>query len=366
MTVQQVFKATVVVLLTLAAAYALLLSARILIVLIVAILIASAIRPLIAALMHWRVPEGLAIVLVYFSLATSITVISVAIVPPLVNQVAFYLENDSWLAYRIITAQEWIENELSTMANDEVALVTPDQTREAVADLVRQVRRIIPDMVNGLGATLGEAILIFVMGAYWLTSHGKAIGFMTDLFPGPYRDKAETIINEIEVSVGSYMRGVVFISVIVGLLNFAVMHVLNVPNALTLSFLVAVTSMVPMIGGLIGAVIAGFLTVVVSPPAIPVVVLTVLIIHQFENYYLAPRIKSNRIGVDPLLIIVYTAIGFVMLGLIGALIAVPIMGALHIIFLHLVLEPHKVSIEGYQSEDDILLTTTELAFDDKL
>lgn len=355
MTPLQVFKATLVVLCTLIAAYILLIGLRIIIVLLVAIIVASAVRPLVTRLTRIRVPEGAAIVIVYLGLAMFIILLSVAVIPPIVNQIALYIENEGRLAFRIVQAQRWAENLISDVTQDEVSLVSVEEVRNAVSEFVAQVRRVMPSMLNDIGTTLGDAVLVFVMGAYWLTSHERATAFVTQLAPPSYREKAQTIINEIEDTLGSYVRGVVTVATITGLLNFGAMQIIGVPNAITLAFIIGITTTVPMIGGLAGGIIAVFMTLVVDPEYVPFVMIIVFIVQQIENYILSPRIMASSVGVDPVLVIVYTAVGFVMFGVLGALIAVPIMGTLHILLTHLVIEPYQESIQEYDTENGLPL-----------
>ena len=347
----KIFRATLIILLTLTGAYVLILSVHIVIVLLMAVIVASAVRPLIQNLTRWHIPESIAIIIVYLGLAIVITAIFIIVMPPVVNQVAGYIENDGCLAYRIIQAQRHVENIISNVTNDEVSLVAPDEVQATVSNFIAQVRQLAPGMLDNLGSTIGDAILIFVMGAYWLTSHQKAIEFISQLTPGMHRDEVRAMINEIETTLGAYVRGVATISLIVGILNFVVMQLLGVPDALPLAFIIAVTTTIPMIGGLIGGSIVVVLTLVTSPEHVPVVFIIFFTITQFENYILTPRVMGRNVKLDPLLIIIYTAIGFIMLGIVGALTAVPIMRAIHILLTYLVINPYKESLKGVQIED---------------
>jgi predicted PurR-regulated permease PerM len=219
----------------------------------------------------------------------------------------------------------------------------------------------MPSLLDDLGTTLGDAILIFVMGVYWLTSHERATGFIMQLSPPRYRATVGQAVDEIESTLGGYVRGVTLISVIVGLLNFSAMQLLGVPNAITLAFISAITTTIPMIGGLIGVVLALLLTLVIAPEYVIVVIVIAFVIQQIEAYILGPRIMSNSVGLDPLLVIVYTAIGFVMFGVVGALIAVPIMGAIHILVTHFVIKPYQDSIRQFQMEQGVPILTVDTA-----
>jgi len=359
MKITQLVKYAFVLLLVLLLAYLLLISARILLVLLIAIIVASAIRPIVLAISDRGIPLGLSILVVYVVLAISVALLSIVVLPPIVNQITQYIENDSRLAFHIIRAQRITENLIADVTNSEVSIVEPERIREAVSDFVGQIRRTIPSVLDDISATMGEAVLIVVMGAYWLSSHKRATAFMTGLAPIQQRTRAIEIIEQMENTMGSYVRGVVTVALIVGLLNFVVMLVLSVPNAITLAIIIGITSTIPMIGGLVGIGLAALVTLVAAPQYLPGVLAISLIIQQLEAYYLSPRVMADRVGIDPLLVIVYTAIGFVIFGIVGALVAVPIMSAVHILIMNIIIEPYKDSMQHVEMEDGLPLITAE-------
>lgn len=360
MTAQQVFKATVIALLTLVGAYILFHGLRILIVLLLAIIIASSLRPFVIRLTKWHVPEGLAIALVYLGLISFIIIPAVVILPPLINQYAQYIENEDRLAIRIIQAQRWIENLAGDAFNEEISLASSEEIRTSVSEFLGEFRESMPTLVSDIGNGLADLILILIMGVYWMTSHQKAIEFLTQLFPGRYREKVETAFSEIELTLGSYTRGILTVSLIVGLLNFVAMQILGVPNPVTLGLVTGITTAIPMVGGLVGIVLSGVMTLVIAPQYVPIALAVSFVVQQIENYILTPRIMSDNVGLNPLLVIVYTSIGFVMLGVIGALIAVPVMGTIHILLLYFVFEPHRESLKSFRTENGLLILKDEV------
>lgn len=353
MTAQQVFRATIIIMLTVAAAYILLVSARVLLVLLIAVIVASSVRPIITRLASWHVPEGAAIGLTYLGLIGFILLALVAVFPPVVNQVAQYIENDDRLATRIITAQRWVERGISDVTQSDVSLVAPDEIRAGVATFVSQLRQALPNILNDMGATLGDIVLIFVMGAYWLTSHQRAIDFITQLYPLRYREEAHAIIEEIELTMGSYARGIITVSTIIGILNFIPLQLLGVPNALTLAFLAGLLTAIPVIGGLMGIVVAAAMTLVAAPQYILTVLAVTFIVQQIENYLVSPRVMSGTVGMEPLLVIVYVSAGFVLFGTVGGLIAIPVMSTVHILLQHLIIAPHRENITPFAVENGV-------------
>src|SRR5690242_13938777 len=134
MTVQQTFRNTVTVILTIVAAYILFLSARILIVLLIAIIVASAIRPAVLRLKRWHFPEGAAILSVYGLIGITLFLLGAVILPPAINQFTTYMNNEQGLASRIIVAQNWFEQQIEARTGSEITLFDPDSIRKTVSE----------------------------------------------------------------------------------------------------------------------------------------------------------------------------------------------------------------------------------------
>lgn len=355
MTVRHVFQYTVVILLTLFAAYVLLLSQSILIDLLVAILIASAIRPLVARLIDWHVPQGAAILLVYLVIGIVVFTVMILVFPPVIHQVSYYLENEDRLALQIIRTQQHIEQFIRSAGGGEVSLAESNEIVQGVRDVTGQVRGAAPNMVDDVGQTLGEIVLIVVLGAYWLTSRYKAINFITELFPAKQRIKVQNIMDEIEFTLGGYVRSVVKIGIIIGAINFAILVALGVPNAPLIGVIIGVATTIPMIGGFLGGLIAVLLTFVQSTDDSLTVAVVAFLVQLLESYVISPRFTSRAVRLDPLLVITYSMIGFAILGIMGAWIAVPLMSIVHILVNYTVINPHIENVRLFRIENGLIL-----------
>jgi predicted PurR-regulated permease PerM len=365
-TTQQVFRNTLVVVATLATAYVLLLNARILIVVLIAVIIASAVRPIVLRLTRWRISEGLAITVVYAALVVLIAVVLLGVFPPIISQLSAYIENDERLANRLIGAQAWIQDVVNEQAGQTITLFSPDEIRTAVSNLVVRIQRTATDLISEASATAGEAILVFVLGVYWLTSRDRAVRFITQLFPLDARDKVDDVVIEIETSLGTYVRGVFLVCTIVGLANFVILLVLGVPNAALYGFIIGVTTALPIVGGFIGAGLAVILALLLSQPLHALAVLgTFVFVQQFETHWLTPRTMAKSVGIDPIFIIVVVVIGFTLNGVIGALLAVPVAGVIYILLRYMVIEPRKEEVTPYTVEEGGILVLKPSSFKDK-
>jgi len=355
MTAQQTFRNTVIVVVTLALAYAITQSIGILIVLLIAIIIASAIRPAVLFLKNHHVPEGLAILLVYALLAFALFLLGAVVLPPAMTQLVGYVSDNDALATKIIDAQTQIHDAIKDSTGTDLTLLDPALIKSTISNTVDAIKKALPAIAGEFGGLAGNFVLILVMGVYWLTSRDQAVDFVLHLFPLGRRGDVGTMIHEIESSMGAYVRGIVLISTFVGVANFIILSIFQVPNPVTLGFIVGITTALPIIGGYIGAFTATLLAFLSSPLNALIAFGTFVVVQQVENHLLTPRVMSRSVNLNPILIIVFLFVGSALGGVIGALIAVPIAGTLNILLRHLIIEPRQVVSAPQYVDGGILL-----------
>lgn len=357
MSAQQTFRNTVVVILTLVSAYVLFVSLHILVVLLFAIIIASAMRPAVLWLDRHGLSQSLAILLVYLATIGAILFLFVLVLPPAVNRLSGYIENDDRLAYKLISANRWAENTLTdlTHAPAPVQLLDEETIRSGVQRAVDGLKSSFPLLAGEAGALIGDAILAIVIGVYWLTSRDEAVAFTQQLFPLGRRVLIREIIFEIEQTLGAYVRGVGLVVLFVGVANFVLLLLFRVPNPTTLAFIIGITTALPIVGGFIGAGAAVFIALIESPLAALLTLASFVLVQQVETHYLTPRTMSNSVHISPILVILALFIGFAVGGVVGGLIAVPIAGTLMVLARHLVIEPKKSEVTPQRVQGGILI-----------
>jgi predicted PurR-regulated permease PerM len=401
----QIFRATLIVMGTVALALLFGATIQIWLVLWIAILIASALRPAIVRLMRWGLPQGAAIPLVYGVVLISVFVLVMLVLPPVINQFTRYLENEGLLTTKVVIAQNWFTDRLnevtngnfvsatdmakvtltedgepvlrSTVADDDELLPDSEdpqiigfsrpQIEEAVADVINQFEGTAPGLVGNVGGFVGDLVLVLVMGIYWITSRSRAEEFLIDLLPIGRQAQGRAIMEEIEVGLGGYVRGIALVSILVGLLSFAAMMLVNalplnvdIPNAATLAFFYGLATAVPIIGGLAGIVIATGLAFLTATPAAGFAVFAItFLLQQVENYYISPRVMASSSSFDEILVIVFIAAGFTLDGIRGGLIAIPVAATAAILMKHLLIIPRKDKVLPTRVEGGIMLTMPE-------
>jgi len=132
-------------------------------------------------------------------------------------------------------------------------------------------------------------------------------------------------------SITGYVAGNAAISVIAGTVTFITLTVLGVPSAIVLAVFVAFADMIPLVGATLGAVPTIFVAFLHSTKAGIVSVIVYVIYQQVENHVLQPTIMARTVRLNPLMVIISVLIGARVLGLLGALLAIPLAGVIQVI-----------------------------------
>jgi predicted PurR-regulated permease PerM len=118
---------------------------------------------------------------------------------------------------------------------------------------------------------------------------------------------------------------------VAGVIAFVVLTILGVPAPLALALVIAILDLVPLVGATLGAVIVGIVTLFHDFPTVTVIwVIFAIAYQQFENYVVQPRIQSRAVDLDPFIIVVAALFGGTLLGVVGALVAIPVAAAIQI------------------------------------
>ena len=180
-------------------------------------------------------------------------------------------------------------------------------------------------------STLSSIVLVAVMSVYFLAGMPQTKLFFYRLIPNSRRPRAILIGDEIFTKVGGYVLGNVITSVIAGGGTFLWMLVLGIPYPALLGLLIFLLDLIPVIGSTIGGAIVTLVALTVS---LPVAIATLIFYCAYrlaEDYLLVPRIIGHTVKVRALGSLIAIVLGGVVLGIIGALIAIPVAAAVQLI-----------------------------------
>ena len=303
-------------------------SARVLLLVFVAVLLASALEPMLGWL-RTRLPVvGRAGTIIVVYLAFFVTVIGLAfvVVPAAVGQAQQILDD---LPPFFAEARAWAENiRPGALSTSLTALI------DSVASALKPPEAPNPDDVVEVGTTVAELVAtlatLLTIVFLWLVERPRLQRYVLAFVPQDARGGARSVWNDVEVRLGLWVRGQLTLMATMGVMTGIAYTLLGVPGALLLALIAAITEAIPIIGPLLGAIPAVLVAATVSPELALIVAGLYVVIQFVEGNVLVPIVMRHAVGISPLLVLVSLLIGAAAGGFIGAFLAVPIAASLEI------------------------------------
>jgi predicted PurR-regulated permease PerM len=186
-------------------------------------------------------------------------------------------------------------------------------------------------LVRGAATGVAGVVTIFVLSYLMVLEAPKVVDGFLALFDERRAQRIRRVGHDCAKTVTGYITGNLLISVICGLLTFAVLAVLSVPYAGLIALFVGLADLVPLVGATLGAVVGVIAAFTHSVTAGIIVVVFFLVYQQLENHLLQPLIFSRTVQLNPLTVLLAILIAVELAGILGALLAIPVAGIIQII-----------------------------------
>ena len=309
-----------------------------LILLVLSMIVGEAIRPLVVRLERRHIPRALAMLLIYLLIIIIVGVVLYILVNPLASQIGSFVQN-------IPKYQAQLQDELAQLNTNLKAQGNLGQAIQGIAAaLAAAVQKSAPALLaipfgflKGFFAIFINAVILLTMTIFWLLSSRTLRLFIVGLFPSASQAHTSEVMLQVGKAFGGYVRGTLASMVIIGTLTGLGLALLGVPYALLLGLLAALTELLPYLGPWIsGSVSVVFSLIAVGPLKAVEVVILFILIQEIEGNVVEPLVMSRAVRIDPLLVIVAVLIGLDLLGIIGAILAVPVAAGIQVIFVEVV------------------------------
>jgi predicted PurR-regulated permease PerM len=291
---------------------------------LIAAFFAVAIAPAVNWLDHRRVPRWLAILLVYLSIAAGIFGIGLLIVPPLVNGIedlsadlpGYVDDLRSNETFRDYDDRYQITEKLTEQAQQ-----LPSQLGDAAGTL--------RDVTVGVFTRFVQLFSILVITFFLVKDGHRLLEFLYRQVPPERARRLRTIADDVSDAIAGYVFGNFVISILAGLVTFVTLRLLDVPFATTLAIMFAFFDLIPLVGATLGGILVGIVVAFVNFPVGLVIWAAVLILYQqVENNLIQPFVYGRAVQLHPLIVIVAILVGASLLGVLGALVAIPAAAAI--------------------------------------
>jgi predicted PurR-regulated permease PerM len=328
-TARLVFQATLVVVLVVLALYLIYLLRQPIGWVLIAGFLALVLSPR-GHLLARRMRRGFAIAIVYLGLLAIPILLALIIVPPIVTEVDDLARDVPQYAQDL---REFVEDNERLREIDQDYDIT-GRIQEEAAKLpgrVGDAAGILGDIGLGLVNSIFALVTILVLTAFILGSGPRWRKGALALMPSERAERIERVMDRIAAAVAGYVAGAMTIAFIAGTLTFIVLSILGVPFAAPLAVFAGFMSLIPLIGATIAAVIIGVVTLFNDFPTDTIVwAVWAIVYQQIENNVIQPQIQKRTVDVQPFVVLTAVLFGSALLGVLGALVAIPVAASIQI------------------------------------
>jgi predicted PurR-regulated permease PerM len=301
-----------------------------LVLIFIAMFLAVGLNPLVVRLQKFGLPRGVAVAVVALGMVLLFCGGLFALVPPLITQTGEFVKE---LPDFIVDLKR---NETLNRLNERYDIIDRLQSVANAQTLGKALGGVLGGARLVFG-TLFNLLTIFVLTIYFMAAFDRLKGGAYQLVPKSRRDRVALIGDEILAKVGAYIAGALAIAILAGFSTYVFLLIMGVAYPFALAVVVAVCDLIPQIGATLGAVVVSIVGFATSVQVGIVCVIFFVIYQQVENYLIYPKVMRRSVKVSDLAAIIAALLGVALMGVIGALIAIPAVAAVQLIVREVVL-----------------------------
>jgi predicted PurR-regulated permease PerM len=301
---------------------------EVLLLVFIAVLLGAALEPVVAILRsRMGIGRGLSILIVYAFFLAAVVVTAVFLVPAAVVQLGAALSRlPGFLDQLKATASE----------------LRPQALAEGIGSLIDAVKAPFqpgpppdPDAILEVSFVVGQVgaalITLLALVFFWLTERSRLQRYALAFLPMERRGGVRDAWNEVESRLGLWVRGQLILMGTIGIATGIAYSVIGLPAALLLALIAAITEVIPIVGPLIGAVPALLVATTMGPETVVVTLGIYFLLHLVEGNVLVPLVMRNSVGLSPFLVLLSLLVGGTVGGILGAVVAVPIVAGITVV-----------------------------------
>ena len=326
----EVVRTTSAVLLLLLGAYLLWRIQDVLFLMFLAILLATAIEPIVNRLRRGPFTRGTGVLAVYCTLIAVLVVAALAVVPGVLTEGSAFMDA---FPQRLDALRE------------QAATLQPAALRTAVIGGLDRIGQTFQtpatpasDQLVVVGATAAQTVIgavsIFVLAFYWLVERASIKRAVLRAAPARHARSVNTVWLEVEQKLGGWVRGQLLLMLAIAVMSGIAFLLIGLPNPVLLAVLAGLFEIIPMLGPILAFTPAVLVALATDPSKALIVLACAIVIQQIETNVLVPRVMHHTVGVSPLTVLLGILTGSALYGLPGAFLAVPVAAAVQVILAH--------------------------------
>ncbi|MGA9750056.1 MAG: AI-2E family transporter, partial [Nocardioides sp.] len=297
-----------------------------LVLIVVALFLAAGLNPVVEWLGRrgWSRPWGVLAVIV--GVIVAIALFFVALVPVIVDQVSTMVDNvPDWV-------QSLRQNSLFQQLDDEYDVLSKAQDYLTSGDFTQRLFGGVVGVGVAVLSAFFNAFVILVLTLYFMASLPRVTAAAYRLSPASKRDKVTRIGDRIVRNIGAYVSGAFVVALCAGVSSLIFLFAVGLGEyAVALAAVVALLDVIPMIGATLGAVVVSLIGLATDPTTGLICIAFYVVYQQIENYVIYPRVMARSVDIPGSVIVIAALVGAGLLGVVGALLAIPTAAAILLI-----------------------------------
>jgi len=325
---------------------------QVILILFIAFVIGTVVRPLV----NWLYGRGLTrmsgTIVAYLLLFAMLAGFLLVLLPLIAEQSGKII---AALPEYYQSLREWMVNypnqfiaRLSLFLPSELPMFGPEQP--AGQDALASTEQVVGYVISGVNGVF-LAIVVLLMSFHWTLYGSRITQSLTMMFPSGQRERARELINAMEIKLSAFITGQGVLCLAIAIMALIAYVLIDLPNALVLAFIAGVLEAVPVLGPILGAIPAAIIAISVDPGKLIWVIGATVVIQATENYLLVPRIMRRAVGVNPFVALLSLFAFSSLLGMVGALLAIPIAAIVQLLLEHFVFDSNAKKPEASMGRD---------------
>jgi predicted PurR-regulated permease PerM len=304
--------------------------------LIIALFLAAVLNPAVNWLQrrHRLIKRPIAIALTYLGVLVGLLLVVGIFLPVLVDQINGFIKFVTTAANAPQGPQEYIKG----LAKDNGLGGFLQRFEDQLDELRKQLGGLLQNLLSSSGqiavsaaGMIAALATVLTLTFFLLLGSERYVNFGVGLFPEQHQPLVRRLLSKSAGAISGYITGNLAISVICGITTFVVLLILGMPYAAPLALLVAVLDLVPLVGATLGGALLVIVGLFVEPWKALVLLVFVLVYQQVESNFLQPVVYSKAVQLNGLVILIALLVGGQLLGIPGALLAIPVAEIIRIV-----------------------------------
>jgi len=297
------------------------------VILFFAVLLVSILEPMVFSLTRRKIPKILAVLLIYLVLIAIVAFIVILLIPPIADQInqlsASFPEYWQKITEELVDLNKFFQQYGISQSIESTLKNWQFQLPESTGGIFSKV--------GGFVSGIFSVFVILVITFYFLVEQHATKKLLRSILPTRSLPYAYQLVNRIQQKLGLWLRAQLILGLIIFALVYICLYSLGVKYALILAIIAGLLEFIPYLGPILSGFIAVALTLFQSPIKALLVLIIYILIQAAENHIFVPQIMRRAVGLNPVISIFALLIGGKLGGVVGVIIAIPLVTALSVV-----------------------------------